>query len=111
MSLIALTRAVSPSIVDCALTYLDRLPIDAEHAARHHEAYVASLEKLGATVVALPPQPELPDAVFVEDTAVVVDEVAVMTQPRLPSRRAEVESTAEALTWYRPERALNGAAS
>lgn len=111
MTLIALTRPVSPSIVECALTYLERCSIDADLASRQHDAYVEALERLGATVVTLPQQPELPDAVFVEDTAVVVDEVAVMTRPRLPLRRAEVESTAAVLAGYRPQRALTGDAT
>lgn len=111
MTLTALTRAVSPSIVECALTYLDRLAIDPDLAARQHESYVEAIRRLGATVVELPAQPDLPDAVFVEDTAVVVDEIAVTTRPRLPSRRAEIESTAEVLAQYRPQRALTGDAS
>lgn len=44
----------------------------------------------GARVVTLPPVDELPDSVFVEDTAIVLDEVAVLTRPGVESRRGEV---------------------
>mgnify|MGYP006290303993 CR=1 FL=1 len=111
---IALTRAVSPSIDRCELIHLAREPIDAGRAQRQHEAYERALEACGCTVHRLPVAPELPDAVFVEDAAVVVDEVAVMTRPGAASRRGEVESVAEALirwrslAWIRPPATLDG---
>ena len=85
--LLALTRALSPRIVDCQLTHLERQPIDFARAAEEHAAYERRLTELGATVRRLPPAPELPDAVFVEDTAVVLDEVAVIARPGAESRR------------------------
>jgi len=100
--LLAYTRAVSPSLVDCELTHLERVPIDVSRATREHAAYEVLLESLGATVRHLPPEPALPDAVFVEDTAVVLDEVAVVTRPGAVSRRAETASTAAALAVHRP---------
>lgn len=109
--LIALTRPVSSSIADCALTFLDREPIDVERAAAQHRRYEACLRQLGLRVVELPAQPDMPDAVFVEDTAVVLDDVAVITAPRLPSRRSEIESTAQALAQWRPLLRLNGAST
>ena len=84
--LLAYTRAVSPTLADCQLTHLQREPLDVESATAEHEAYVRLLLHLGVTVRYLPPAPELPDAVFVEDTAVVLDEVAVITRPGAPSR-------------------------
>jgi dimethylargininase len=63
---------------------------------------VALLESLGLTVTRLPAEPELPDAVFVEDTAVVVDELAVITRPGAATRRLEVESIRDALQRWRP---------
>jgi dimethylargininase len=62
-------------------------------------------------VVELPAAPDLPDAVFVEDTAVVVDEVGVVTQPKLKSRRQETWSTATLLAQYRPLKKLYGPAT
>jgi dimethylargininase len=106
----ALTREVSRSIVDCALSYIERLPIDFDLAARQHHAYEDLLRRLGAEVISLPATHDLPDAVFVEDTVVAVDEVAVLTIPRLPSRQAEVDSMAAAISAYRPVQRLSGEA-
>lgn len=100
--LLALTRPLSPSITRCELTYVERCPIDFAAAVRQHEGYQASLETLGCRVQQLPAEPDLPDAVFVEDTAVVLDECAVMARPGAASRRAECRSVAAALRPYRP---------
>lgn len=98
----AIVRPPSPALSRCALTYLERQPIDFERALAQHAAYVDALKRLGIDVQVLPPEPDLPDAVFVEDTAVVVDECAVITRPGIDSRRAEVESVASALEAHRP---------
>jgi len=98
---IAITREVSRSIIDCELTYHDREPIDVERARVQHAQYQQALRDLGLTVIALQEEPDLPDAVFVEDTALVLDECAVITRPGAPSRRAETESIAQALSPYR----------
>jgi dimethylargininase len=108
MTTYAIVRPVSPSIVECALTYLDRQPIDPDLAARQHDAYVETLRSLGAEIVELPAAPDLPDAVFVEDTAVVVDEIGVITAPRLDARRQEVQSTAATLSDYRALKQIQG---
>src|SRR5205085_10182145 len=79
--LTALVRPVSPSLADCELTYLAREPIDVARSVAQHRAYLEYLGALGARLVRLPAAPELPDAVFVEDTAVVLDELAVLTRP------------------------------
>jgi dimethylargininase len=102
--LIAITRAVSPSLGDCQLTHLSRLPIDVDKATEQHRVYRESLTRLGVRVIALPAEPDLPDAVFVEDTAVVLDEVAVITRPGPTSRQPETKSMAGALSNYRPLR-------
>jgi dimethylargininase len=102
MTRIAITRAVSPAIVDCELTHLDRRPIDLMAARAQHHAYEAALRALGCEVRSLPADPALPDSVFVEDTAVVFDELAVITRPGAPSRRPEIVATAVALRSYRP---------
>jgi dimethylargininase len=99
---IAITRAVSPAIARCELTHLERQPIDFDQAVAQHRAYEACLAELGAQVVSLPAEPELPDSMFVEDPAVVVDEVAVLTRMGAESRRAETESLAAVLARYRP---------
>lgn len=99
---IAITREISPAIEHCELSFVARAPIDAALAAAQHAAYERALETAGHSLHRLPSAPELPDAVFVEDTAVVLDEVAVITRPGAASRRAETDSTAAALGEYRP---------
>jgi dimethylargininase len=99
---IAVTRAVSPTLAQCELTHRPRDPIDVAGAMAEHAVYEETLRSLGATVVHASPEPALPDAVFVEDTALVLDEVAVITRPGAPMRRAEIESIAAVLSAYRP---------
>jgi dimethylargininase len=98
----AITRAVSPSMNRCELTYLDRQEIDIARAGEQHAAYVRCLRELGLSVCELPADPALPDCVFVEDPAVVVDEVAVITRMGAESRLPEAEAMAEALGRFRP---------
>ena len=99
---VALTRPLSPAIVDCELTHLERTPIDFGRAVAQHHEYEQALTALGCTLQHLPATPELADAVFVEDSAVVLDEIAVLTRPGAVSRQPEILSTAAALRAYRP---------
>jgi dimethylargininase len=94
---LAFTRAVSPRIAECALTHLDRHPIDPDRAARQHAAYEQALRDVGFEVVRLPELADDPDAVFVEDTAVLLGGHAVIARPGAPSRTGETRSTAEGL--------------
>jgi dimethylargininase len=100
--LVAITRQVSPSINRCELTFHAKEPIDLAKAIAQHEAYEECLRDLGVRVVSLAAEPDLPDAVFVEDAAIVVDEVAVIPVMGAASRRPETESLARALSVYRP---------
>lgn len=109
--LTAITRAVSPAINRCELEYLDRQPIDLARAAAQHAAYERFLEEMGARVISLAAEPELPDSVFVEDPAVVVDEVAVLTRMGAVSRRGETETLAAALAPFRPLRRIEAPAT
>src|SRR5579871_5278758 len=86
----------------CELVYLDRQEIDLAKAIAQHRAYEECLRGLGVQVISLAPEPDLPDAVFVEDPAVVVDEIAILTRMGAPSRRRESESLAQALAPFRP---------
>ena len=99
--LIALTRGVSPTVADCELQELEREPIDIAKAIEQHRAYERCLEELGAHVVSLEADPRFPDGVFVEDPALVLDEIAIMTRPGAESRRGEGESIAKVLADYR----------
>ena len=99
---LALVREVGPEIVRCELTHLARSPIHLERARAQHAEYVAALAELGCGIEWLPPEPGLPDAVFVEDTAIVLDDFAVITRPGAASRQAELPSVIAALGRYRP---------
>jgi dimethylargininase len=101
LSLIALTREVSPAIGRCELTFATRVEIDVQRAREQHAAYEDCLRALGCRVERLPADPDLPDSVFIEDVAVVVDELAVVTRPGAPARRSETVAVAEALARYR----------
>src|SRR5258708_8274526 len=94
--LTAITRAVSPAIVDCELSFIDRKPIDLATAQEQHHAYEKLLGKLGAQVISLPAEPGLPDSMFVEDPAIVLDELAVILPLRTETRPPEAPSLAHA---------------
>jgi dimethylargininase len=104
--LIAATREVSASIARCELTHLDRFAIDVDLARAQHQAYERALEAAGCTIVRVDAAAELPDAVFIEDAAVVLDEVAVITRPGAESRRAETAAVADLVRRYRPLRSI-----
>jgi dimethylargininase len=97
----AITRAVSPSLANCELTFLDRQPIDIAKAQAQHTAYEHLLAKLGIHVHSLPAEPTLPDSMFVEDPAIVLDELAVILPLGTKSRQPEAESLARALAPFR----------
>lgn len=98
---LAITRDVSPRFNECELTHIDRTPIDVEFAQSQHHGYVQALKELGYAVLELPAEADLPDSVFVEDTAVILPEVALITKPGADSRKPETESMAQALRPYR----------
>ena len=106
----AITRQVSRSIVNCELTYLARVPINVDRARQQHAQYEAALRNLGLAVLSLPEEPSLPDSVFVEDTALVLDECAIMTRPGAASRRPETASIAQVLMAFRDVRHIDSPA-
>jgi dimethylargininase len=97
----ALTRQVSPTFASCELTFLDRQPIDVAKAIAQHRAYEICLTELGVEVISLPADSSFPDSVFVEDAAIVLDEIAIITRPGAESRRGETESLVQALSPFR----------
>ncbi len=99
--LTAITRAVSPAIVNCELSFIDREPMDLATAQEQHHTYEKLLEKLGARVISLPAELELPDSMFVEDPAIVLDELAVILPPGTETRRREGASLAQVLAKFR----------
>ena len=100
-ALIAITREISPKIAKCELTHLERQVIDIDNARLQHQQYEDALAALGCQVQRLPVEPDLPDSVFVEDAAIVLDELAVITRPGAESRQPETESVARALQPFR----------
>lgn len=99
--LTAITRKVSSALADCELSFIYRQPIDMAKARAQHHAYEDLLGKLGARVVSLPEEPELADSMFVEDPAIVLDEVAVICSLGTETRRKEAPSLAAALEKFR----------
>jgi dimethylargininase len=98
---IAITREVSPRFDECEITHIDRTPIDLNIARAQHNIYVNTLKELGCHMIELPAETDLPDSVFVEDTAVILPEVAVITRPGADSRKPETETIARALRPYK----------
>jgi dimethylargininase len=99
--LTAITRAISPAIADCELSFIARQPINLARAHQQHHAYEQVLARAGARVISLPAEPELPDSMFVEDPAVVLDELAIILPLGTESRRAEAASVSKALSSFR----------
>ena len=93
---------MSQTIGRCELTHLERAEIDVSRARAQHEAYEAALAALGCQVERVAGAAHLPDSVFIEDTAVVLDELGIVARPGAESRQMEVEGIAAALSRYRP---------
>jgi dimethylargininase len=111
---LAITRHVSPRFSECEITHIERTPIDLEAARSQHQDYVQTLKQLGCEVMELPAEADLPDSVFVEDTAIILPEAAVITRPGADSRKPETESMARALApvkkllYLQPAASLDG---
>lgn len=99
--LTAITRAVSPAIAKCELSFLSRQPIDYDKAGKQHRAYEQLLNNLGAFLISLPAEDNLPDSIFVEDPAIMLDEVAVILPLGTESRRPEAAPLANLLSRFR----------
>ncbi len=93
----ALVRRPTPDLVDGIVTHIEREPIDVDRALEQHAGYRAALADSGWSVVEVEPAPGCPDAVFVEDSVVVVGQTAVLTRPGAQSRRPEVAGTEKAV--------------
>ena len=99
--MIAITRDVPRTITECEVTHIERVPVIYPVAAKQHEHYRHVLASLGCEVLSLPADDAHPDSVFVEDTAIVLDHVAVITRPGAESRRGETVAIAKTLAKYR----------
>lgn len=87
---LALTRQPSSSLVNCEVTHVSRRSIDIQLAFQQHESYCQALRDLGVEVVQLPPLGAYPDSVFIEDNAIVLDELVVITSMGTVARQGEV---------------------
>lgn len=101
MTLTAITRDVNAAMDSCELTFMSRDTIDTALAVQQHENYQSALSSLGCEIVTIPTEEGLADSVFVEDTALVLDEIAVLCRPGAASRRPEVAGVAGVLKRYR----------
>ena len=98
---IAITRSISQNFNSCELTHLPRVKIDIDLAREQHRQYQTALRSIGCTVIELPEEPDLPDSVFVEDTAVIFPELAVIARPGAVSRLQEIKTVVPILKQYR----------
>jgi dimethylargininase len=98
---LALTREVSRRIGDCELTFADRQPIDYRRAAAQHRSYCETLQTLGYEVLGIPAEDSMPDCCFVEDAAIVLDELAIVTRMGAAARRPESAAVEAALAHHR----------
>ena len=99
---IAITREVSPTLAACERSFVERMPIHVARAQAQHDAYRRALKASGCEVIRLPAEPAFPDSVFVEDVALVFDEVAIATRPGAESRRGEAGAVLGVLASLRP---------
>jgi dimethylargininase len=86
---LALVRRPGPRLADGLVTHLERTPVDLDLARAQWDGYLAAFAAAGWAVEEVPPADDCPDAVFVEDALVVHDDLAVLTRPGAPERRAE----------------------
>lgn len=93
----ALVCQVPDSFADCEITWIERCTPDVELARAQHRAYVAAIEAAGVEVVQLPADPAHPDCIFVEDIALELGHLRVLTSPGADSRRGERAAVAAVL--------------
>ena len=88
--LTAIVKSPAPTLAEaCELTFMNRGAMNFDLLAWQHGDYCDALQRVGSNVVVLPPSPDFADSVFVEDTAVILDTLAIITRPGVLSRRGE----------------------
>lgn len=105
----AVVRAVPAAYVRCLREH--DVAVDPARAREQHAGYVAALVAAGVEVLQLASDEALPDCCFVEDTAVVLGEHALVTCPGAPSRRGETGAIAAALASRRALQTMTGGAT
>lgn len=100
---IVLVRHPSPPLAEGLVTHIERQPVDYERAVHQWRGYLQALADFGWQTKEVPPADECPDSVFVEDATVMFGELAVITRPGAPSRRAEVDAMPDVLAGLKLE--------
>ncbi|MEU0498906.1 dimethylargininase [Mycobacterium sp. NPDC006124] len=97
----ALVRRPAETLADGIVTFIERRPVDLELAKRQWDDYVAALERNGWPTVVVEGDvggdDAMPDCVFVEDTVVMFGDLAVVTNPRQPTRNPETAAVRQTL--------------
>jgi dimethylargininase len=97
----ALVREIPDAFDQCIKPLESPQTIDLELARAQHRRYCEALSQLGFELIVLPADDRYPDCTFVEDTAVVFGDRAIITRPGAESRRGEVDAVCEALSPYK----------
>jgi dimethylargininase len=97
----ALTRGVSGNLSSCELTYKQREPIDCSLARQQFNAYCEVLRRWGIDLTTLPASDSHPDCCFVQDTAVVLDEISITASMGAASRSGETKEVEKVLSQFR----------
>jgi len=92
-----LVRDPSSRLADGIVTHISRTQLDVTLARAQHAAYADALAASGWTIRRVPAADDCPDSVFVEDTVVICEDLAVLTRPGAPARRAEVAAVAQTI--------------
>lgn len=98
----AIVRPPTPNFHQGITTSNLGLP-DFPTALLQHKAYCKALNQCGLTVTVLDPDPRYPDSTFIEDTAVIAADHAIITRPGADSRIGEAESIAKCLSEFFPQ--------
>ena len=90
-----LVRAPSSRLAEGIVTHISRMPVDMELARSQHAAYADALTASGWVIRTAPAADDCPDSVFIEDTVVICEDLAVLTRPGAAVRRPEVDGVAQ----------------
>jgi dimethylargininase len=87
---IALVRRPSSQLAEGIVTHISRSTVDVALANRQWASYVEALHEFGWQISEVPLLESAPDSVFIEDTVVMFDNMAVITRPGDDRRKPEV---------------------
>lgn len=102
MQTIAIVRPPAASFIRALSNHPERNSIDFPQALEQHGAYTQALKQRGLQVITLDPQEAYPDSVFVEDTAIILEDGALICSMKAETRRGETQTVRTAIEPYRP---------